>query len=355
MKKNVILIVFYLLFAFYNGFMLAQSGYANKKDIEEIKNRTLVVCVETGDEKAMEKLANSPNTLKEYKDKLDYFNESMKKIITKNWKLHTKIEYKNFDEVREIEKSNNKDYVVLMFNKVNVGNGLTAKFSSGGNYAVNRYDPLISTKGNRWVDLFTITKRNLDVGTLQLRLPERGGTIPSVYVNLSSTDPLEEDIYYAIYQLQKYVEIVPQTNALNRDYWVKSTRENSHKLKDKKLYILEPFLNKSLTIGMFKDLYPHEIVVADEETYRNVIVNNVPDAAYVMIVPMIDQTALIYTTKDTKDNSVKICWTHYIVDASNGEIIAYSDWYDSNPFSLIEEDYNLTIKKDNLKHYLKKR
>ena len=330
----------------------AQSGYANTKDMEDIKSRKLIVCIEQGDEKTIAKFADKPGQLKEYQDKLAYFNQSLKNAVDKIWKLSAGIEYKNYTEVAEIISKKDKTYAILMFNKVNVDRGLAAMISSGGGFAANRYDPLIGTKGNRWEDIFAVTDRNLDMGTLLLKMPEKPAAVPSVFVNLASRDPLEEDFYYGIYQLQKYCNVL--LTKTKKEYWKESSKINGEKLKGKTLYILSPYLNKQVSQGKAVDTYKNKVEFVDAATYREVIMNNKPDAAYVMIAPEADNLRYTLTFKDTETNKEHVVWMQYVVDAADGEILAYSDWGIS--FNLIAvEDYNAKIKESNLKDYMKKR
>src|SRR5437763_305812 len=88
----------------------AQFGTASANEILSVKARHLAVCMEEGNEESLKRLANNPEKLKEYQDKLKYFNESLKSAISKTWKLNGIIEYLPFKIIEGVIKRKDKEY-----------------------------------------------------------------------------------------------------------------------------------------------------------------------------------------------------------------------------------------------------
>lgn len=307
----------------------------------------------------------------------------MKNAVIKIWKFSPKsVEYKTFAQTQEIVKARDKNYAILMYNKINIGTGFIAAFASSGKNFINRYDPQLynirtqKVSGASSKDNFTfnelMTDRREDLGLLQIHFPEMGMAMlnfPMFFV-----DPGEEDIYFAVSQLQNYCDFKTsgkKTGFLD-SYYQSNAKEYGDRINTKTLYIFQGNIDKYLTADIVKDYlvanYPGKVEIVDANTYHDVIMQNKENAAYLMIVPNMIGGSIDKITDPKNKNLQRAIYVHYIVDAQDGQIIGYSDRgytvsiETAHPVLdalflgvLYEGNYNATIRVDNLKDYSLKR
>jgi len=269
MEKNFIVLILVLLVC--NIKMSAQVTYAKPEDYNSIFNRTLAVEVVGEDAKMISKLekkkAKYPNALENYKIFVTTYNEMMKKVIEKYWRLNDKIEYKTTAEIRKLQKIKSSKYVCLYYTESKA--------------SVDYTNPMAY-------------RSHLSVPTLNYNRADRSTTkvdysffLPITYKRDNSRIN-EGDLIFSIKFIQDHIEKIKKTGKTKynaQKYAEDEAMKNCKELKSYIVYLNKNFIHKKTTGSAIQASYPHKMEIVDAKEINESIVQEKEDIALTVIIP----------------------------------------------------------------------
>ncbi len=257
MKK--IILICTLIFSFNN--ILAQNGYGNISEINDAKNRTLLVMYANINKEVYNKLKKENiEKADEYEEYINEFNENFKNVVTKYWKMNSKIEFINEIEVAELLKTQPKKYVLLRCPTfVQVGNPSDYKYTKHSNFEFC----IEKTKSYRATYLEYQLLNEVD---------GRGFTDHPIYqFNFANVNPNLSDFILGVTFLQSY---------FNKRLGSKKSELAANNLKDKILVLRKEDIDPKLKIEDIAKYYPYKFELVSNEEYCKSIETQVKNRVY---------------------------------------------------------------------------
>ena len=287
----------------------AQFGYGKYKDLEELKDRVLVVELKEAEEKDLEFIEKiykkKPDLIKEktkeYKASIEAFNNMIKPLIDSLWHFNKKIVYKKASEVERLKKKKGKS-----------------------NYAFFRYffqieRDNVSKSSNRKI----IFINSLEVGLIENK---RGIAL----LNLPSSKKITKaELTFGIEQLQQYFNwrIDNEVTFRKQNQYFKALESEAEILKEKILLFDEKNISDGFKI---EEYYPYSYEITSKEKIDKVILERNPKYVYVMITPERVQT---FTESSSAPFSEQrslnlqgqnsVIYGLYFVNAESGKLIGW--------------------------------
>lgn len=296
--KQTAMLVFLLSIS---SFAHAQWGYGKPEEIEEMKNRKLIVIKEVASDKVLDKLKKKGKTefIDDYKTAIDEYNANFEAAISNMWPFHEEYIVKTYAEVEALRKAKNEDYVVARIVTVE---------ASGTGYSVS--DGL---DWNYWdvkkgVDDDKVDKSDLN-GTsfFMISLVEELRKTPIAKIGIPHTFPTKADVAFSIQYTTWYM------NARLNDQKAKDLKTmmkvNAGRLKEFTLIVRESDLSEKTTDQVVNANYPFEYKIVTDEEFDNIILEQPEQTAYLIVVPdIVDQ-----------GNAVSMVYMPMVIDAKTGE------------------------------------
>ncbi len=248
-----------------------QWGLGKVSELQEAKNRTLIVMLESETPGMLKKLDKEGNAdlRPRYKEVIDEYNKNIQEVAKSCWTFNDKIEFKTADEIDKLRSDKNKSYVVLLcYTMKNAA--VTTMQNFGLDYSIN--DLLKPDDRKSGLGEIVIMKINL--------IEDINKEIPLYYVGLPNLFPKKADLQWGMETIHWYF------NARLANAKAKDIREmyqiNSSKLASMTLLIREKDLDPEVKPGAIKKTYPYPYKVVDQETFDSVILNHSEGYAYVI-------------------------------------------------------------------------
>lgn len=274
MKKTLL---FLAILLFFNQSQ-AQFGYGKIEDITTIKEVPLLVVLKTPNEDDVKKLeGKDEQALKEYYEQIERYNNSIEKGFTNSWTFSKEVKFIQDVEIKDYAtKSNNRKYAIIRKGMIN--------------FAVQ-------------YSIYLIGKKK------------------PVYSFYYQEEPNSSDFKYISQQLQNYLKNreVLKTGNKSKKELKKEFANKAKVLKTKTLLLDKDDLTKEL-ISQLKSIYNYPFKLTTKEEIDEAIMNS-SDVAYLKISPLYPATSNTNTPNQTI-KEVKLIYSQYIIDASNGEILA---------------------------------
>jgi hypothetical protein len=274
MKKTLVLL---LIILFFNQSQ-AQFGYGKIEDIQTIKEVPLLVVLKTPNEDEVKKLERKDEKeLNEYYEQIENYNKSIQEGFENSWTFSKEVKFIQDIEIKDYTtKSNDRKYAIIRKSMIN--------------FAVQYSVYLIGEK-------------------------------KPVYGFFYQDEPNSSDFKYISQQIQNYLkkrELLKTGNKSKKE--LKKEFENKAQiLKTKTLLLDKDDLTEKL-VTQLKNVYKYPFKITTKEEIDEAIMNN-SDVAYLKISPLYPATSNNKTpTHNIKE--VKLIYSQYIMDASNGEILA---------------------------------
>jgi hypothetical protein len=250
-------------------FLNAQVGGSKQTDVQEIKNRTLLVVTEEPNPKLTAKL--SAAALDSYNKDIEDYNKNIKAAVTLCWKFNDKIDYKTRGEVDKLCKSKSKDYAYVDYNyfTVNCANAASYKATLGLKD---------STTGG-----IALVGGDYIATEMDICLTEDGPlAVPVFGVRMGSPFPNEADLVYGLKSIQ-----------LQLGYKLAGTKDNEInnmvKVNGKLLQNMTLLVDKNntdLKIEEIKKAYPYPVQLVSKEKIDQALLTSNDTVAFVIVIPL---------------------------------------------------------------------
>nr|WP_321231241.1 hypothetical protein [uncultured Psychroserpens sp.] len=275
MKKTFL---FLSIILFFNQSQ-AQLGFGKIEDIKTIKEVPLLIILKTPNEENIKKLKRKGEAeLNEYYDEIESYNKNIQEGFKDSWTFSNDIRFIGGDELKNYAtKSNERKYAYIR-------------------------TVLINGSIQYWISLV--------------------GKKKPVYSFLYQDLPNSADFKYISQQIQNYLilRINLKTGKKSKKELKKELESKAQILKTKTLLLDKNDLTKKL-ISQIKKVYKYQFKLTTKEEIDDAILNN-SDVAYLKISPLYPATSTT-KTQDFNVKEVKLIYIQYIIDASNGEILAF--------------------------------
>jgi len=321
MKTKAILTAFLILTGI-SQVSYAQFGFGKVEEIQEMKNRKLVILSQEENEKVVEKLQKKGygGKVDEYKQALDDYNKVMEESVLNIWPFHEEAEMMSYDKLRELAKDKNEEYVVIYVVNVDV-----YQTYSNGKWET-RYDVDYkldwSYSDAKSGDYDKEEKgSSSEFSMLRVALVEDFLKTPIAQVSLPNKFPTKSDIAFGLDYCVWYMN--ERLNDLKAKDMRDILKDNPKKIPDYKLAICEDDLSSKVPPSKVKLVYPnpHEVVSQDE--MDNIILSRTEGYAYLVV----------------------LFGTAVIVDAKTGEILDVADGMMSGSNLLLtDKDFERILK-----------
>lgn len=261
----------------------AQFGFGKPEDIQQVKQRKLIVIIEQPNKDLMQKLRRKGKTdeIKEYQDALDQYNAEMKEVVSKFWSFSANdIVYMTPDAVDKLHHSH--DYAVL-YCATNDGYGSEhLDWSPGGK-------DKIKTDGytQMCVELLEKSKPIYVLG------------IPDIF-------PSKADLVYGVTAIEYYFNYRLSHVKASRKEVNEMLQQNQSILAHRTLLLRQDEISKKLKPEDIKKAYPYPYRVVSEDDMDQYVINADSNYAYTIIAPYVGDREVIYVqyVYDCKDGTV---------------------------------------------------
>lgn len=305
--KNILILLFTSLF--FSNTLSAQFGMGKPKDIKALSERKMIVITETLSKKAADKLRRKGKDaeLADIQKRYDAFNAMVKNVISNRWTMHKDVEYKTWAEFKKISDKRRKNYGVIYFMTKRASN-TRAGYLSAGYTMLNSDMDETDVKEHSFISLFqtfTIDKaEDIPVDKIKFNAtPVYSITLPELY-------PSALSVTYAITCTNIYFTKRLEGGKVTRKSFEKEVAQNSARLADKTLLVLEDWVDRELTLQDIKDIYPHPVRIVNEQELVALVNSKDPKYAWFVVVPVVNS--------GSRTNS--IIFMHQIVDNGDGDI-----------------------------------
>jgi hypothetical protein len=264
MKKIILVLSLTPFFSF------GQTGMSKQKDVQEIKNRSLIVVLEEANEKLTQKL--KPEELDAYKADIEGYNKNIREAVALTWKFNPKIEYMTRAEMDKLVKAKSKEYAYVEYNKFTVNCANAAAYRS----TLNLKDAKSHSNGTALVGGDYIATQ------LNIRLSDDNPLGPPVYaVRMAGPFPDKSDLAYAL----KAMEL-----QLNYKLEGKSDRDINDLFKEKgkslpTLTLLVDEQDTELKLEEIKKAYPYPVELVKKDKIGQAILSSDAKTAFVIVIP----------------------------------------------------------------------
>jgi hypothetical protein len=294
------------------------KSFSIKKDsilplFEDLKKRTLLVCLEKEDAKYIEKLTKKQNEseLKFYKKALQLTNENFVMAVKNFWTLNTKIKFILTDSLDWYTQNNSPEYAYLTFRESSI--------HMGG--AINVGIENIQSVSNMGLKLY-LCGRKMPIATCIFPVDEVGHPLP--------VDEKKDNILYS----ENYVSAPKLIFVIHRFNWLyldalknpKITQENAiytggndfnriEELKSQTIYVRLHDCEKNFDLEKVKKYYPYAIKIVSDDEFEKAMMNKEPNVVCIFILVAGGSTMGNETASITR-----MIYMQSAVNASDGSI-----------------------------------
>ncbi len=284
----------------------AQWSYGKVEEIEDLKNRKLIVVTEVENEKVVEKLKklHKEAALPAYKAALDEYNANLKVAIETFWPYETEIVYKTWEQAKALQKAKSEEYgVIYAFNRET--NVVFNVSDSDPGLDWNYYDLKEGDIKSQKADWSSSTYIRIDL----IENIKNTKKLPIIEIGLPHVFPQKSDLTFGLQYCAWYME-----NRL-KDAKAKDMRdmaeENAKLLKEMTVVIRESDLDKDLTKNDIKALYKFPFELVSDAQYDSIILAKTVGKPYLIISPQFTSVNGTYT----------VLYSYLVMDPSNGEVM----------------------------------
>jgi hypothetical protein len=278
---SIILLIFCIQYCY------AQFGMGSTSDFKGSQDRTLIVVTETENPDVITKLHDKhmDSLVTVYQNAIKLYNDNMKTIVEKYWKVNTKIIYMTPGEVETAYKANSNNELVLYCATIST-NSSGKSFSP--DHGMMNWSYKDVERGN-----LSNTAVNQKHAFITL-----GDKTQATFMLLRPIEHLHRSFFvfkYGFYRLlPNQTDIVSSVQAIN---WELSTYLQGNKMSDehtminqnhpyikgKTLLIPEELIDPKLSVTQIKNFYPFNYKVVSIDSISNYIDNNTPGYEYANI------------------------------------------------------------------------
>lgn len=264
------------------------KSFAFKKDsllplFEDLKKRTLLVCLEKEDAKYIEKLTkkNDLVELNFYQKALKLTNENLITAVKGFWTMNSKIKFIPFDSLEWYSQNNTPEYAYLTFR--------ASQIHMGG--AINVGIENIHSMSKMGLNLY-LCGRKLPIATCIFPSNEIGHELPD--------EEKKDNVLFS----ENYVSVSKLIFVIHRFNWLyqdavkkpKMSQENAitsggndfsriEELKTHTLYVRLQDCEKKFDLEKVKKYYPYAIKIVSDDDFEKAMLNKQPQVICVFILP----------------------------------------------------------------------
>lgn len=269
--------------------LIFSKSFAIKKDtllplFEDLKKRTLLVCLETENAKFVEKQQrkNNLDELGIYQNGIKLTNENLKKAIKACWSLNTKIKYIPTDSLEWYVNKNSIEYAYIKMGESRVhASGYISVNEERGEYVAQFY--------NAGLFLY-LCDRKAPIATCNFPSNEIGQSLPS---EQTKNNVLFSDYYVSVSKLMfalhrftwSYSDLVKNPNRSYTDAISSGINdfERIGELKTLTLIAREQDCEKKFDLEKAKKYYPYAIKIVSDEDFEKAMLSKDPNVACVFV------------------------------------------------------------------------
>ena len=286
----------------------AQVGAAKIEDIEAVKNRKLVVMIEAPNDRVLKQIAKKPKlgTVEDYKADLAEYNANLKEVIEKFWPYNRKdIQYKTFEELRELKGTGTREYAVVGCFSMKPGISPTSNHSTYEIFDGLHWVKNIKDEFGEHGSMFT---------SLRVNKIENFGNAPIFSIPLFDVFPSKAGLVYGLKTIDaffafKYTNEGKKTKDILEYAMRVDVSGRAQRLTGKTLLIREEWLDKDLNETNIKKIYPYAFKVVKRAEMDNVVMAQDGKYAYAALVPYVHRAG-------------SVIFFHYLIDCADGQPLA---------------------------------
>jgi hypothetical protein len=287
----------------------AQVGAAKTEDIEAVKSRKLIAMIEAPNDRVLKQIAKKPKlgTVEDYRADLADYNANLKEVIEKFWPYNkTDIQYKTFEEIRELAGTGTKEYAVV--GCFSMEPGKITPSSSHSTYEI--FDGLHWVKNIK--DAFG--EHGSMFTSLRVNKIENFGNAPVFSIPLFDVFPTKAGLVYGLKTIDafftfKYTKEGKKTSDILEYAMRVEVSGRAQQLTGKTLLIREEWLDKDLNETNIKKIYPYPYKVVKRTEMDNVVMAQDGEYAYAALVPYVHRAG-------------SVIFFHYLIDCADGQPLA---------------------------------
>ncbi len=304
---------------------LFSSSFAMADDNEhfkQIENRKLLVIIKKENpahlkyyQKRAKKNDHFKNKIVEYKANIESYNKTIKDAVENYWGFDNPVEYMSYKEMKDLKRSQKKQYVCLMFD--------------------SPYELITEEARHPILKLFYADKKSVKLLEFY-----KNDTINRV------------DLVYGIQQFNSHLNLVMQGKLTTKYKSYKNlkanVRVNPPLYKDKVLLIKSEDLHSSLSAESIAKLYPHAFEIVSEEKFEQALFEK--DDIYALLYVKFVAPVELNNLGSIGAIGVGLKYGIYnqkIINAADGRILSFSSPLTPTP------GYD-KVKEKNIKDLLKK-
>lgn len=325
----------------FNNQLASPFTVSKVEDIAFVKNRPLVVALESEDPAILKNFKKYPKDLQKYKDEIATKNQELREAITEFWTFTERLpQFLNMEEALTLRKAGKA--IVLRAN----GHGFDY-YRRNAQYIRSYGSNLDEMQARRIANLPPINKginalnpgmyrKSNEASYLELLVSQKERGLVTVYLPADTTSKI--DFVYGIQQMQYVLNYLQEGKDIRK--FKAQLHQNHKELKDKILLIAREDLDQKITEADIKKIYPYPFEICDREKIEQAILSKSPNYAYVQLV-------ISFRNRENLIN-------HYISGTEDGKLYAA---YMPDPRLQVTEYYQQTptIAKKHIKFYTRPR
>lgn len=310
----------------------AQFLNTDQKDVEKIKNSTLLLVLEEPDPKIVSKLSKKyPKALEDYQNQIAGRNFALRYALENFWDLTEKVEFHPEATAFDLIEKNPDQYLLISFGQYLEYERIGLVSGSDGDPAGWRTSSTGELTYNH-TSKYTVLSREITTLEISDTKPLVSVFLPSVYPSLSGA-------VYGVQQIQYLLRYLAADGENKMSKMPKQIEANNPELKDKILLIDQNDVDPKVTAEELAEVYPYPVQLVDPSVIREAILARDASFAYLQIVSTPGERGSIDT--------------HVISDASDGKIYYYvTPGLGVGSYSALITDYRTRIKERHFKSYV---
>jgi len=304
----------------------AQFFNASAKDIEKLKNRTLIVVLQESDPAFEKRISKHPEKLKRYNTIISETNETLKKYALKYWTIND-IDFKSYSQIKDGHKEDTSFF--------------TLNFSS----LQDDIEMLVQKDYTR-EELLAV----VNPGAIEIKLMEHFKGAPVYVWNTPTAYPFEGDLIIAIQQIRNFFSFKYEDLKFNLKSYAQLTSTLSFNIAYKTLLLDSAQVKKyENSFNYIQQEYSHPYKLTNFAEIINTIKSRDTNYAYIAIIPYHDEIGRGGTYEGAMGGgmsnfSQEYFYIHLVIDASSSTIISMgsaSMFWNLNNFDRVIDKYSL--------------
>lgn len=303
---NIKKLSFIILCLMVTGFTKAQFEKLNLSDLKEIKNRDIIVIVETPLDKISSKSGKkgSSDNSGGYQTALDRFNKDFKDVVQKYWKFSSpNFQFMTMEDLNGLLDRERRKYMVFYCHSAE-GNQLGSSYPANPGIIwgtdveeknrVRGYENYYTEFGISFMDVF--------------KKP------PFIHLGLADIFPAKSDLIYAVETANKYCSDQLENNRRIGDKELADMlNQNNDQLRDKTLLLKREFVDPHLSKEDLEKAYPYAYEIVGKDTLDRMLDADTSASkyAYAMVIPF----------PHAEGNNKSVSMVDFVVSADDGTLL----------------------------------